>query len=301
MDIGFCGPGLMGAPMIRHLLSAGHNVWVWNRTRAKAQALAAEGAHVVDAPRELVARAQAVFLCVSDTAAVQEVVFGLGGVLGEDTADAGAGRVRWIVDHSSIAPAATREFAARAARYGVDWIDAPVSGGVPGAQAGTLAVMAGGASESLAALEPVMRAYAARVTHMGEAGAGQMTKLCNQAIVCATVAGIAEAVGLAQAAGIDAARLPEALAGGWADSVLLRTFVPRMTEAGHAPIGSLKTFQKDIDTVADAARSTGAAMPVVGGVQQVLRLGAAMGLGDADLAAFIDIVRPQAGPANRKR
>ena len=107
MDIGFCGPGLMGAPMIRHLLSAGHNVWVWNRTRAKAQALAAEGAHVVDAPRELVARAQAVFLCVSDTAAVQEVVFGLGGVLGEDTADAGAGRVRWIVDHSSIAPAAT--------------------------------------------------------------------------------------------------------------------------------------------------------------------------------------------------
>lgn len=301
MDIGFCGPGLMGAPMIRHLLGAGHDVWVWNRTRAKAQALAAEGAHVVDAPRELVAHAQAVFLCVSDTAAVREVVFGLGGVLGEDTADAGAGRVRWIVDHSSIAPAATREFAARAARDGVDWIDAPVSGGVPGAQAGTLAVMAGGAGESVAALEPVMRAYAARVTHMGEAGAGQMTKLCNQAIVCATVAGIAEAVGLAQAAGIDASRLPEALAGGWADSVLLRTFVPRMTEAGHAPIGSLKTFQKDIDTVADAARSTGAAMPVVGAVQQVLRLGAAMGLGDADLAAFIDIVRPQAGPAHRKR
>lgn len=287
--------------MIRHLLGAGHDVWVWNRTRAKAQALAAEGAHVVDAPRELVAHAQAVFLCVSDTAAVREVVFGLGGVLGEDTADAGAGRVRWIVDHSSIAPAATREFAARAARDGVDWIDAPVSGGVPGAQAGTLAVMAGGAGESVAALEPVMRAYAARVTHMGEAGAGQMTKLCNQAIVCATVAGIAEAVGLAQAAGIDASRLPEALAGGWADSVLLRTFVPRMTEAGHAPIGSLKTFQKDIDTVADAARSTGAAMPVVGAVQQVLRLGAAMGLGDADLAAFIDIVRPQAGPAHRKR
>lgn len=287
--------------MIRHLLGAGHDVWVWNRTRAKAQALAAEGAHVVDAPRELVAHAQAVFLCVSDTAAVREVVFGLGGVLGEDTADAGAGRVRWIVDHSSIAPAATREFAARAARDGVDWIDAPVSGGVPGAQAGTLAVMAGGAGESVAALEPVMRAYAARVTHMGEAGAGQMTKLCNQAIVCATVAGIAEAVGLAQAAGIDASRLPEALAGGWADSVLLRTFVPRMTEAGHAPIGSLKTFQKDIDTVADAARATGAAMPVVGAVQQVLRLGAAMGLRDADLAAFIDIVRPQAGPAHRKR
>lgn len=300
MDVGFCGPGLMGAPMIRRLLRAGHRVWVWNRTRAKAQALAADGAHIVDAPRELVTHAELVFLCVSDTHAVEEVVFGLGGVLGEDTADAGGGRVRWIVDHSSIAPAATREFAARAARHGVGWIDAPVSGGVPGAQAGTLAVMAGGRAADVAAIEPIVKAYAARVTHMGEPGAGQMTKLCNQAIVCATVAGIAEAVGLAQAAGIDAARLTEALAGGWADSVLLRTFVPRMTEPGHAPLGSLKTFQKDIDTVADAAREAGAAIPVVGAVQQVLRLGAAMGLGEADLAAFIDIVRPQAGATRRK-
>lgn len=292
MELGFCGPGLMGAPMIRHLLQAGHHVWVWNRTRAKAQALAADGARVVHTPRDLITHAQAVLLCVSDTRAVEEVVFGLGGLLGDDTADAGAGRVRWIVDHSSIAPEETREFAARAAELGVGWIDAPVSGGVPGAQAGTLAVMAGGNAADVAALEPVIRAYAARVTHMGEVGAGQMTKLCNQAIVCATVASIAEAVGLAQAAGIDAARLPDALAGGWADSVLLRTFVPRMTEAGHDPIGSLKTFQKDIDTVGEAARSTGAVMPVVSAVQQVLRLGAAMGLGSADLAAFIDIVRP---------
>jgi 2-hydroxy-3-oxopropionate reductase len=283
----------MGAPMIRHLLRAGHTVWVWNRTREKAQALVADGAHVVDRPRELVAHAQAVFLCVSDTRAVEEVMFGDDGVLGRGPAAEGAGRVRWIVDHSSIAPGATREYAARVARHGIGWIDAPVSGGVPGAQAGTLAVMAGGVAADVAAVEPIIRAYAARITHMGAAGAGQMTKLCNQAIVCATVAGIAEAVGLAQAAGIDASRLPGALEGGWADSVLLRTFVPRMTEAGQAPIGSLKTFQKDIDTVAAAAQSTGAVMPVVGAVQQVLRLGAAMGLGEADLAAFIDIVRPQ--------
>jgi 2-hydroxy-3-oxopropionate reductase len=301
MELGFCGAGLMGAPMIRHLLKAGHPVWVWNRSRAKAHALAEHGAHIVDTPRDLVSHTQAVLLCLTDTHAVEEVVFGLGGLLGEDTSDSGAGRVRWIVDHSSIGPAATRGFAARAAALDVGWIDAPVSGGVPGAQAGTLAAMAGGRADDVIALEPVIRAYAARVTHMGDVGAGQMTKLCNQAIVCATVAGIAEAVGLAQAAGIDASRLPEALAGGWADSVLLRTFVPRMTEPGLAPIGSLKTFQKDIDTVADAARATGAAIPVVGAVQQVLRLGAAMGLGDADLAAFIDIVRPQAGVAGKRR
>jgi 2-hydroxy-3-oxopropionate reductase len=299
MDIGFCGPGLMGAPMIRHLLRAGHSVSVWNRTRAKAQALAADGARVVDHPRELAAGAQAVFLCVSDTHAVEAVVFGRGGVLDDDSAERGAGRVRWIVDHSSIAPTATREFAARAARHGVGWVDAPVSGGVPGAQAGTLAVMAGGTAADVAAVEPVIRAYAARVTHMGDAGAGQMTKLCNQAIVCATVAGVAEAIGLAQAAGIDASRLPEALAGGWADSVLLRTFVPRMTATGLEPIGSLKTFEKDIDMVAAAAQSTGAVMPVAGTVQQLLRLGRAMGLGEADLAAFIDIVRPGARAVQR--
>ncbi|RKP52656.1 NAD(P)-dependent oxidoreductase [Trinickia fusca] len=293
MEIGFCGPGLMGAPMIGHLLSAGHTVWVWNRTRAKAEAMRTQGAHVVATPHELASRVEAVFLCVSDAYAVEEVVFGLGGVLGEDTSDAGAGRVRYIVDHSSIPPAATRTYAARAAQLDVAWIDAPVSGGVPGAQAGTLAVMAGGAPEAVAAMEPVIKAYAARVTHMGEVGAGQTTKLCNQAIVCATVAAIAEAVGLAQRSGIDAARLPEALAGGWADSVLLRTFVPRMTEAGHAPLGSLKTFQKDIDTVAEAAREAGAVMPVTAIVQQVLRLGAAMGFAGADLSAFIEVMQPK--------
>ncbi|MBI0361790.1 NAD(P)-dependent oxidoreductase [Burkholderia oklahomensis] len=291
VDVGFCGPGLMGAPMIRHLLSAGHRVHVWNRTREKADALAGHGAQVVDTPAELAARAQTVMLCVLDAPAVGDVVFGASGVL---AGDAAARRVRRIVDHSSIPPAATRAFAARAAALGVSWVDAPVSGGVPGAQAGTLAVMAGGPQADVDAVRELIGAYASRVTHLGDAGAGQTAKLCNQAIVTATVTAIAEAVGLAQASGIDAARLAEALAGGWADSVLLQTFVPRMTGGGHPPIGALKTFQKDVDAIADAARDAGAVMPVAATVQQVLRLGAAMGLAQADFAAFIDIVRPQA-------
>jgi 2-hydroxy-3-oxopropionate reductase len=139
----------------------------------------------------------------------------------------------------------------------------------------------------------VIRAYAARVTHMGPAGAGQTAKLCNQSIVTATVAAIAEAVSLAERSGIDAARLTEALAGGWADSVLLQTFVPRMTQGGFAPIGALKTFQKDVDTVAVAAYETGTPMPVAATVQQVLRLAAAMGLEDADFSAFVDVLQPQ--------
>ncbi len=292
----------MGAPMIRHLLAAGHRVGVWNRTRAKSEALAADGARVVDTPRALAEQVETVLLCVLDARAVGDVVFGPDGLL---SGDAAARRVRRIVDHSSIPPGVTRDYAKRAADLGVGWVDAPVSGGVPGAQAGTLAVMAGGRAEDLDAVRPLIDAYAARITHMGDAGAGQTAKLCNQAIVTATVTAIAEAVGLAQASGIDAARLAQALAGGWADSVLLQTFVPRMTSGGHPrgghprgghpPIGALGTFQKDVDTIADAARDTGAVMPVSATVQQVLRLGAAMGLADADFAAFIDIVRPGNG------
>ncbi len=294
MEIGFCGPGLMGAPMIRHLLRAGHAVHVWNRTRAKAEALLADGAQVVDTPRELATRCEAVLLCVADAAAVEETVFGAAGILSAGD----SGRLRWIVDHSSIPPAATRAFAQRAATLhdagkggGVGWIDAPVSGGVAGATAGTLAIMAGGATADIEAVRPLLDAYSARLTHMGEVGAGQTTKLCNQTIVTATLAAIAEAVSLAQRSGIDAAKLTEGLAGGWADSVLLQIFVPRMTQSGLAPIGALRTFQKDIDTVAATAYETGTPMPVSSTVQQLLRLGAAMGLAEADLSAFIDVLQ----------
>ncbi|WP_233830444.1 NAD(P)-dependent oxidoreductase [Paraburkholderia sp. ZP32-5] len=380
MEIGFCGPGLMGSPMIRHLLRAGHTVHVWNRTRAKADALRADGAQVVDTPRELTARCEVVLLCVADAAAVEQTVFGAAGLLDGDPAL--PRRVRWIVDHSSIPPAATRELARRVAAYGqpgnegvpletaavgggidtaarsgtdsgavggvggeagaqtraeasagsgvsaeptagaelgtgtgtaagtepgdgaaaaaanpapIGWIDAPVSGGVAGAQAGTLAIMAGGPAAGVAAVRPLLDAYSARVTHMGEVGAGQTAKLCNQAIVTATVAAIAEAVSLARRSGIDAAKLTDALAGGWADSVLLQTFVPRMTQDGLAPIGALRTFQKDVDTVAATAYETGTPMPVASTVQQLLRLGAAMGLADADLSAFIDVLQTPRG------
>jgi 2-hydroxy-3-oxopropionate reductase len=320
VEIGFCGPGLMGAPMIRHLLRAGHTVHVWNRTRTKAEALLADGAKVVDTPRELASRCEAVLLCVADAAAVEETVFGAEGLLSVDAV--GPRRVRWIVDHSSIPPAATRAFARRAATFAgvtapgaaaardyagqelegkgeratsVGWIDAPVSGGVAGAMAGTLAIMAGGAVADVEAVTPLLGAYSARVTHMGDVGAGQTTKLCNQTIVTATVAAIAEAVSLAQRSGIDAVRLTQGLAGGWADSVLLQIFVPRMTQSGLAPIGALRTFQKDIDTVAATAYETGTPMPVSSTVQQLLRLGAAMGLAEADLSAFIDVLQTPRG------
>jgi len=284
----------MGAPMIRHLLRAGHRVQVWNRTAAKAAALVADGARLAATPREMAREADVAMLCVADAAAVEAVVFGADGLLGDASA-AGPVRVKRIVDHSSIPPDVTRDLAARAAARGVGWVDAPVSGGVGGAQAGTLAVMAGGAAADVDAVAPLLRAYSARVTHMGDAGAGQTTKLCNQAIVTATVAAIAEAVSLARRSGIDATKLPDALAGGWADSALLRTFVPRMTAEQREPIGALKTFQKDVDTIAAAAWQTGTPMPVAGTVQQLLRLAAAMGLAEADFSAFVDVLHTPRG------
>ncbi|WP_153100202.1 NAD(P)-dependent oxidoreductase [Paraburkholderia hayleyella] len=306
MKTGFCGPGLMGAPMIRHLLRAGYPVQVWNRTPAKAQALVADGAQLAATPAALFDSTEGVLLCLADAEAVEEVVFGPVGVLSPLSSARGAQdklacqpHVRWIVDHSSIAPQATRRLAQRAAAVGVGWIDAPVSGGVGGAVAGTLAVMAGGDAEYLQQAMPLLQTYAARITPMGAVGAGQTAKLCNQAIVTATLAAIAEALSLAQRSGLDAARLAEALAGGWADSVLLQTFVPRMTHPGAAPqpvIGALKTFQKDVEAVAAAAGETGTPMPVASTVQQLLRLGMAHGLGETDLSGFIDILhmRPRA-------
>ena len=276
---------------------------------------------VVDTPRELAARCEAVLLCVADAAAVEETVFGAAGLLGADARRAGP----VALDRRSLQHSAGRDARVRAARGGVDgafarsvaaqprpqrrerergaarigWIDAPVSGGVAGATAGTLAVMAGGAAADVEAVKPLLDAYASRVTHMGEVGAGQTAKLCNQTIVTATLAAIAEAVSLAQRSGLDAAKLTEGLAGGWADSVLLQTFVPRMTQTGLAPIGAFRTFQKDIDTVAATAYETGTPMPVSSTVQQLLRLGAAMGLAEADLSAFIDVLQTPRGAADR--
>ncbi|MBX3643498.1 MAG: NAD(P)-dependent oxidoreductase [Rubrivivax sp.] len=287
MKLGFCGLGLMGAPMVRRLLAAGHQVQVWNRSAAKAEALAAQGARVVGSAREAASGVDGVLMCLFDAHAVEAVVFGADGV-------AEATGLRWLADHSSIDPAATRTLAARLAQAsGADWIDAPVSGGIAGVEAGTLAVMTGGAPTHMAQAAEAMRAYAGNVTHMGPAGAGQATKLCNQTIVATTVVAIAEALGFAARNGIALDKLAGALAGGWADSKPLQVFAPRMNEAQPTIIGALSTMLKDVDTVLANAQRSGAPMPVTAGVQQVLRVADAMGLGQAELSAVISVVRPE--------
>lgn len=287
MKVAFCGLGLMGAAMVRRLLGAGHEVAVWNRSANKASALVEAGARLAPTPAQAADDADAVLLCVRDGAAVESVVFGSGGVHE-------ARGLKWVADHSSIAPELTRDLARRLQQVcGAEWIDAPVSGGMSGVESGTLAIMAGGPEAAIAEASRVMAAYAGRVTRMGDAGAGQATKLCNQTIVAATVLAIAEAVAFAQRNGIDAARMPEALAGGWADSNPLRVFVPRMVCAHEQSVGALSTMLKDVETVAATAQRSGLPMPVAGNVLQVLRVAAAMGLADAELSSVICVLQPE--------
>jgi 3-hydroxyisobutyrate dehydrogenase-like beta-hydroxyacid dehydrogenase len=283
MKLAFCGLGIMGEAMVQRLLQGGHAVRVWNRTRSKADRVVAQGAQWCDTPAEAAQGVAGVLMCLLDAATVTQVVFGPEGV-------AQCRDLPWLVDHSSIAPGPTRALGQRLSEVcGAAWLDAPVSGGVAGVREGRLTVMVGGDTDALAQAEPAMRAYAAQITHLGAAGAGQAAKLCNQIIVSTTVAAIAEALVFAERNGIDAARLPQALAGGWADSKPLQVFVPRMLQTQPESIGALSTMLKDVDTALSVAREADAPLPVTACVQQLLRTASATGLGQAELSALIGL------------
>lgn len=282
MKIGFCGLGLMGQPMVQRLLQAGHEVLVWNRSADKAQGALKAGAQWRDTPAVLARECEIVLLCVFDAQAVREVV------LGEQGLASVRGSLRIVVDHSSIPPGDTRDIAGQLdAQCGAQWLDAPVSGGVGGAEQGTLAIMAGGDAALLDKVRPVLAAYSQRVTLMGPVGAGQVTKLCNQTIVATTLTAIAEALSLANDNGVDASLISEALGGGWADSVLLQLFVPRMTQGTNQTKASIDTMLKDLNTVADLARSSHTTMPVAHAAQQTYRAGHRLGLGGRDVAEIV--------------
>ncbi len=289
--LGYLGLGMMGFPMSQRLLKAGYDVTVWNRSAGKATLLVEAGAKLAGAPRDVAEGADIIFMCLTDAAAVEEVVFGSDGL----ATVAGAGKL--VVDFSSIHPDAARAIAARLRlANGMSWIDAPVSGGTVGAEQGTLAVMAGGDAADVERARPYVLAMARRLTHMGPPGAGQMTKLCNQAIVGCAMAVLAEATRLATNAGIDATRLPEALAGGFADSIPLQLFVPRMAQGIHSPpLGHIATMLKDLDTVIDVARNTSTPVPMAGLAAQLFRLAKAARGADTDALEIYKLSAAQTG------
>jgi 3-hydroxyisobutyrate dehydrogenase len=266
--LGYIGIGLMGAPMTRRLLEAGYRVAIWNRSAEKMKPLLERGAVAAPSPRGVAEAADIVMMCLTAAPAVREVVFGANGV-----AEA-PGRGKRLVDFSSMRPDLTRDWSAElSARTGMGWIDAPVSGGVPGAEKGTLAIMAGGSAEDFAAVQPVVKHLCQRFTHMGPSGAGQTTKLVNQIIVGTGLVTLAEALAFAARAGVDATRIPEALKGGWADSQPLQIIGPRLAAGQLEPkLGELHTMVKDLDTAADVAREAMAPAPMLSQALSLMRV-----------------------------
>ena len=253
--IGFIGLGLMGRPMARNLQRAGARLVIHNRSRAVVDALSAEGMTAAGSPREVAEAAPTTILMLTDTAAVDTVLNGADGLL------AGLQPEALVIDMGTTAVAATRRFGQAIAEAGGTLVDAPVSGGELGATEGTLTVMAGGPEAAFARAKPFLEPLAGRVTHVGESGAGQVAKTANQMIVGITIAAVAEALFLAGRAGVDPARVREALGGGFADSRILELHGRCMIEADFAPGGRATTQQKDLREALELAESLGVTLP----------------------------------------
>lgn len=289
-SLGFAGIGLMGLPMCRRLLAAGYPLAVWNRNPEKCAPLVAAGARQVATPAQLCEHADLVLLCLANTEVVRDVVFGPEGIA------EGARAGQLLLDLSSLEPSATREMAAELARSrGMAWVDAPVSGGTPGAEAGSLAIMVGGAPADVERVRPVLLALGQRVTHMGAVGAGQVTKACNQMIVACNALVIAEVVALAERSGVDAKRIAEALAGGFADSKPLQILAPQMAESRFEPVKwHVRTLLKDLDGAVKLSREQGSATPISGLAAQLMRLHGAQGYLEQDPATLVQLYRDPA-------
>lgn len=286
-SIAFAGIGLMGLRMCRRLLAAGYPLTVWNRSPEKCAPLIEAGARQARSPAELCDAADIVLLCLADTAVVREVVFGAGGII------EGARAGQLLVDHSSLEPAATRSMATELeARSGMRWVDAPVSGGTAGAEAGSLAIMAGGLREDVERVRPVLAHLGQRLTHMGDVGAGQVTKACNQMIVACNALVIAEVVALAERSGVDASLIAPALAGGFADSKPLQILAPQMAKSEFEPVKwHVRTLLKDLDTAVQLSREEGSATPMTGLASQLMRLHGSQGHLDNDPSTLVDMYR----------
>jgi len=276
MKIGYIGIGFMGEPMAGRLLDAGFEVSIWGRTPAKLQKLYDAGAGRAESPASLASNVDILFLCVSDTAAVEDIMFG------SDGAVRGLREGAIVIDMSSIEPGKTITMAEDLLqRTGATWIDAPVSGGVPGAKSGTLAIMCGGREADLERATPAL-AVLGRAALVGPVGSGQSAKLINQLIVACTLSVVAEATALAEASGIDVSKLPAALAGGRADSLVLQQYMPRMAGREHDVDGTIRTIMKDIRMITGRGDELNAKLPMLQQASRIHDAVADMGLADGD-------------------
>lgn len=289
MQIAFIGLGTMGGPMAANLLKAGHQVTVHNRTREREEPLAAQGAKRAASPREAAGGAEAIFLCVSDTPDVEQILFGQDGVA------KGAEPGTVVVDMSTISPAATRSFAAALAEKGIMMVDAPISGGSEGAVNGTLAIMMGGEPANVEKVVPALEAMGKSITHVGPIGAGQMTKAINQVILAGYYFATGEGIALGLKAGLDVKKVVQAIGGGAAASWVLANRSDNMINNTY-PLGfRVRLHQKDLRIALETAAELNISLPVAGIVAQYENGLLANGYGDEDVSALARIVRESAG------
>ncbi|MFW5443247.1 MAG: NAD(P)-dependent oxidoreductase [Methylococcaceae bacterium] len=281
--LGFIGIGLMGQPMTLRLLAAGFNVNVWNRSKEKLNSVLAAGATAYPTITELVNVSDIIILCLANTSVVESVV--TKNIL--NSTDSG----KLLIDLSSIHPQTTKQLAIQLKQQcNMGWVDAPVSGGTAGAEQGSLAIMAGGSVSDINIAREVLKPLYKQLTHMGDIGSGQVSKICNQMIVSCNVMVIAEMMALAQASGVDATKIPQALAGGFADSKPLQIVGPEMATNTFEPVKwRVQTLLKDLNMAVDLSNQHGNSTPMSGLAAQLMQLHGNQGYLEQDPSTLIKL------------
>jgi 2-hydroxy-3-oxopropionate reductase len=288
MKIGFIGLGVMGRPMAGHLLAAGHDLFV-HRVKAESQHLVDGGATACSSAAEVAREADVVILMVPDTPDVEAVLFGAEGVA------SGIKSGSLVIDMSSISPVSTKTFAERLRGQGVDYLDAPVSGGEVGAKNAALTIMVGGSDEAFARALPLFEKMGKNITHVGGVGDGQTAKVANQIIVGLTIEAVSEALLFAKQAGADVAKVREALMGGFAASRILEVHGERMIKRTFDPGFRIRLHRKDLSLALDAAKALNVSLPNTAATAQLMNSALALGDGDKDHSALIRTLEAQAG------
>lgn len=276
------GAGAMGGAIGARLVETGTSLAVFDLDPKKLDALVQKGAVAAHSAAEAAKGAAAVILSLNSPRIVEAAMFGPGGVA------EGASPGTLIIDMSSIDPTATKALAARAAERGLAWVDSPLSGGIPKVATGALTLMQGGAEADVAKAQRLLANVAANQTHMGPAGAGQTTKLINQVLCGLGFIAVAEATALAEAAGVDATRIPEALRGGRADSAILQEYMPRFAARDYQRTGRIDNMVKDLNGAQDLARLSNTSMPLTALCAEIHRMLTAAGLGGEDQAVVME-------------
>jgi 2-hydroxy-3-oxopropionate reductase len=279
--VGFIGLGVMGKPMARNLIAAGHELVVYSRTRASVDEVAGDGATAASSPREVAEQAGVVILMLPDSPQVREVLESGDGLL------PGAREGSLVIDMSTISPVVTREIAAECGERGIGWVDAPVSGGDVGAREGTLSIMAGGSEEDFARAKPLFEALGKTIVHVGPVGSGQVVKACNQVVVALTIEAVSEALVLGSKAGVDPATIIEVLSGGLAANKVMEVRGRNFLEHDFTPGFRIDLHHKDLGIALATAREYGVALPSTAAVDQMLQALRSGGRGDRDHSALL--------------